>query len=803
MDRQPRGACPDTAGNKGRVWRRLLTAVTSALLLAQPALAPVAGLAATIQTDLFVYQNGDTVTVTGDGFGPSETVDLVTVDPVGAVVDQGTAASDAAGNFSYQFVLNTTFGGLYTVTARGETSAVSASTQFDPQDKTVITLVVAPSTATWGTAMTASGTLTDDDTKAPIAGATVTLGTYPNVNCNSAQASLGSAVTAANGTFSASINPPAGTPFVGAAYAGEPQVHQAKSQCTSVTVNRASTSTTASLSPTTIPTSGTTSVSWSVSSAAGVSGFAVTGGTTVVKDTGPGTLSCTPASVAVNTPQTNSGFSVVASSSQQFTCSASANGAYTLHVHFADTDGNYFNSDSAGMSLTVSADVQAPSGTVSINGGATVTNGNNASLHLIATDNVGVTAYRVANGSDCTGATFQAVTPTPTFDLTIGSWTLTAGDGAKTVCAQYRDAVGNSSAVATANITVDTTGPVITFAQVPNGSNGWFKTSPARVTVTATDTDDGGVATLACTIDGSSVSLSNTGSTATTRSGDVSTTIDGHHLVSCTASDPAGNPATASTHLMLDTVAPIVTASASRPPNANGWYNGALTVSFSASDATSDNVGAATFTFQYDGSGPIVTATPDRASDSNGWYNHALTVTFSATDATSDRVVCDEPVTYGGPDAGTATVSGTCTDAAGNVGSGSYSFKYDATAPAITFVGQNPGKNAKGWNNSDVTLSWNCSDALSGVASASVSKTITSEGSDQSETGTCQDLAGNSASSTDGHVKLDKTKPTISFSGQSPAANAKGWNKTDVTLSWTCADGLSGVVSSSDAHLLP
>ncbi|TMF98868.1 MAG: hypothetical protein E6I04_03490, partial [Chloroflexi bacterium] len=442
-----------------------MTAVTSALLLAQPALAPVAGLAATIQTDLFVYQNGDTVTMTGDGFGPSETVDLVTVDPVGAVVDQGTAASDAAGNFSYQFVLNTTFGGLYTVTARGETSAVSASTQFDPQDKTVITLVVAPSTATWGTAMTASGTLTDDDTKAPIAGATVTLGTYPNVNCNSAQASLGSAVTAANGTFSASINPPAGTPFVGAAYAGEPQVHQAKSQCTSVTVNRASTSTTASLSPTTIPTSGTTSVSWSVSSAAGVSGFAVTGGTTVVKDTGPGTLSCTPASVAVNTPQTNSGFSVVASSSQQFTCSASANGAYTLHVHFADTDGNYFNSDSAGMSLTVSADVQAPSGTVSINGGATVTNGNNVSLHLHATDNVGVTAYRVANGSDCTGATFQAVTPTPTFDLTIGSWTLTAGDGAKTVCAQYRDAVGNSSAVATANITVDTTGPVITFAQ--------------------------------------------------------------------------------------------------------------------------------------------------------------------------------------------------------------------------------------------------------------------------------------------------------------------------------------------------
>src|SRR5207247_10765195 len=112
------------------------------------------------------------------------------------------------------------------------------------------------------------------------------------------------------------------------------------------------------------------------------------------------------------------------------------------------------------------------------------------------------------------------------------------------------------------------------------------------------------------------------------------------------------------------------------------------------------------------------------------------------------------------------------------------------------------GEHARGGNNSDVTRSWHCSDALSRVATSSVSKTTTSEGSEQSETGTCQDLAGNSASSTDGHVKLDKTKPTVSFSGQSPAANAKGWNKTDVTLSWTCADGLSGVVSSSDSHLL-
>src|SRR5437763_796409 len=82
----------------------------------------VPALAAGIHTDLFVYQNGDTVTVTGDGFGATETVDLVTTDPNATVVDQGTAQSDDLGNFTYQFVLNATIAGLYDVNATGETS---------------------------------------------------------------------------------------------------------------------------------------------------------------------------------------------------------------------------------------------------------------------------------------------------------------------------------------------------------------------------------------------------------------------------------------------------------------------------------------------------------------------------------------------------------------------------------------------------------------------------------------------------------------------------------------------------------
>src|SRR5437867_696995 len=72
-------------------------------------------LAATIQTDLFVYSHGDTVTVTGDDFGPVEAVDLVTTDPNSSPVDQGTSTTDDAGHLTYQFTLAVTVPGLYDI----------------------------------------------------------------------------------------------------------------------------------------------------------------------------------------------------------------------------------------------------------------------------------------------------------------------------------------------------------------------------------------------------------------------------------------------------------------------------------------------------------------------------------------------------------------------------------------------------------------------------------------------------------------------------------------------------------------
>ena len=97
-------------------------------------------------------------------------------------------------------------------------------------------------------------------------------------------------------------------------------------------------------------------------------------------------------------------------------------------------------------------------------------------------------------------------------------------------------------------------------------------------------------------------------------------------------------------------------------------------------------------------------------------------------------------------------------DLAGNTASSTNGdVNIDKTDPGISFDGQSPAKNANGWNKTDVTLSWTCTDGGSGVVAGTVSKTITTQGTGQQEAGTVADLAGNTASSTNGDVNIDKT----------------------------------------------
>ena len=85
----------------------------------------------------------------------------------------------------------------------------------------------------------------------------------------------------------------------------------------------------------------------------------------------------------------------------------------------------------------------------------------------------------------------------------------------------------------------------------------------------------------------------------------------------------------------------------------------------------------------------------------------------------------------------------------------------DVDAPTAA-PAQSPPPNPGGWNNGDVTISWNWSDGTgSGIDTANCTQQSTSVGEGEIQlVATCQDLAGNQARAAY-TVKVDKTPPTI------------------------------------------
>lgn len=118
-------------------------------------------------------------------------------------------------------------------------------------------------------------------------------------------------------------------------------------------------------------------------------------------------------------------------------------------------------------------------------------------------------------------------------------------------------------------------------------------------------------------------------------------------------------------------------------PQVFGQDNSALSVSCKVQDNGDATTTEETAVLHIDRSPPQVTAaTPDRPPDLNGWWNHPIGFTFSGSDATSGIASC-EPITFSGPG---MSVTGSCTDKAGNVAIGSFPVAYDATPPSLASV---------------------------------------------------------------------------------------------------------------------
>jgi hypothetical protein len=157
-----------------------------------------------------------------------------------------------------------------------------------------------------------------------------------------------------------------------------------------------------------------------------------------------------------------------------------------------------------------------------------------------------------------------------------------------------------------------------------------------------------------------------------------------------------------------------VTITPSRPADGAGWYRSPVTftttgtgsrggsvtcsapqtysgpdvshlaIAGTCTDSMGKNATTATFDLRYDSTAPVVTVDADRPADHNGWFNKPATFSTNGTDAMSGVAGCALPVTYLAPDTAAGSLSGTCTYAAGNTGTGLAQFKYDATAPTAT-----------------------------------------------------------------------------------------------------------------------
>lgn len=120
-------------------------------------------------------------------------------------------------------------------------------------------------------------------------------------------------------------------------------------------------------------------------------------------------------------------------------------------------------------------------------------------------------------------------------------------------------------------------------------------------------------------------------------------------------------------------------------------------------------------------------------------------------------------------------------------------YTVDLTPPTLT-PNISPAANGNGWHNTNVDVTFDPNDALSGVNFATLqgNTTLTNEGSNQTVSGQVRDLAGNLTTATTPTIRIDKTAPTLGFT-TNVQPNAAGWFRTDVIYTFTADDNLSGV----------
>ncbi|EFM10886.1 S-layer domain protein [Paenibacillus curdlanolyticus YK9] len=405
----------------------------------------------------------------------------------------------------------------------------------------------------------------------------------------------------------------------------------------------------------------------------------------------------------------------------------------TKTVYLKLTDGGGLSGQS---SDTIILDTTAPTGSVTINNGDALTNNANVNLTLSASDVLSNPLESQFSSDGTTWSGWEAYGASK-------SLTLPAGDGSKTVSVQFRDAVGNVSAVVTDSITLDTTAPVGTVV---------IESGKAAVNATAVQLQVGNADATAVEMQFRNESGAWNGwePYAATKGWALSTG-DGTKTVSVQFKDAAGNVSAAfSDTITLDTAAPVVTGVTN-----SGLYNTDKTITFP------------------DGTGVLDSSAFNSGDTVTAEGAHTLTVTDDAGNATVITFTIDKT-----PPSGALTISNG--DTATKTSTVSLGIANpDGTAVQMQF--SNDGTTWSGWEAYAATKSgW----ALSGGGDGT--KTVHVQ---------LKDAAGNVSSATD-TIVLDTTPPNGSVVIKGGAAYT---NDTAVQLTIANPDGTADTMRIQNA----
>jgi|GEM_PF-1249821 len=269
-------------------------------------------------------------------------------------------------------------------------------------------------------------------------------------------------------------------------------------------------------------------------------------------------------------------------------------------------------------------------------------------------------------------------------------------EGTSTITWFAKDKAGNNEAPQSLTLKIDKTAPAFTTTRTPANANGWNNTD-VETSFTASDAlsgfDSGATQTGSFIFSSEGAGQSHTFTVTDLAGNEASVAINDVNIDKTAPQINANSSPAPNANGWNNT---DVVASYTATDNLSGFVSGATDTgaftftaegagqshTFNVSDLAGNSANATVGNVNIDKTAPSINALRNPSPNANGWNNTNVTVSFAAVDPLSGVASQSGPVTIT-TEGANQIVTGTATDRAGNVSSTSVSLNIDKTAPEL------------------------------------------------------------------------------------------------------------------------